>query len=84
MGAAVTLKVGNFWLPPKKGSETYQQQQNFRGDWKLYNAVIDMLEAMNLGFKNGRELTAGKELLGLLSDVLYEVFPTERLKQLES
>ena len=53
MGAAATLKVGNFRLPPKKESEIYQQ--NFREDWKLYSAVIDMLEAMNLGFKNGSE-----------------------------
>ena len=84
MGTAATLKVGNFRLPPKKGSETYQQQQNFQGNLKLYNAVINMLKAMNPGFKTGSELTVGKELVGVLSNVLYEILPTECLKRLES
>ena len=71
-------------LPPKKGSEIYRAQDNFRGDWRLYNAVIYVLDEKGVGFRNGAELTAGKELVGVLTDVFFEILPKERLERLES
>ena len=70
-------------LPAKKGSEAYQSQDNFRSDWRLYNAIIDLLGVERVGFRNGSEQTAGKELVGVLADVLFEVLPAERRKRLE-
>lgn len=55
-------------MPPKKGSEAYQVQDNFCVDWQLINAVIDLLNAKNVGFHNGCELTAGKQLVVALAD----------------
>ena len=69
-------------LPAKKGSEAYQRQDNFRSDWRLYNAIIELLGAENVGFRNGCEQTAGKELVDVLADVLFEVLPKRR-KRLE-
>ena len=46
-------------LPAKKGSEAYQSQDNFRSDWRLYNAIIDLLGVERVGFRNGCEQTAG-------------------------
>ena len=70
-------------LPAKKGSEAYQRQDNFRSDWRLYNNIIDLLGTENVGFRNGCEQTAGKELVGVLADVLFEVLPPDRRKRLE-
>ena len=70
MSAASVVFADNFKLPPKKGSEGYQGQDNFRGDWKLYNDIIDLLQDEEVGFSNGCELTAGKELVSGLWEVL--------------
>ena len=67
--------------PKKKGSEDYQAQANFRGDWKLYNAIIDLLSSNGLGFRKGVEETAGRQLVSALTDVLFVVLPEERLER---
>ena len=71
-------------LPPKKGTDLYQEQENFRSDWKLYNKIIDLLRADEVGFRNGSEMSAGKELIAVLTEVLYEVVPAERRRRLEN
>ena len=70
-------------LPPKKGTDLYQEQENFRSDWKLYK-IIDQLRAEEVGFRNGSEMSAGKELIAVLTEVLYEVVPAERRRRLEN
>ena len=70
-------------LPPKKGSEIYRAQENFRGDWRLYNAIIDLLSGEGFVFRNGAENTAGCQLVATLSDALYQLLPEERLSHLK-
>ena len=50
----------------------------------MYNAVINILGEKGVGFRNGAELTAGKELVGVLTDVFFEILPKERLERQES
>ena len=71
-------------LPPKKGTDLYQEQEDFRSDWKLYNKIIDLLRAEEVGFRDGSEMSAGKELIAVLTQVLYEVAPAERRRRLEN
>ena len=49
---------------------------------RQYPILIDLLGAERVGFRNGCKQTAGKELVGVLADVLFEVLPAERRKRL--
>ena len=49
----------------------------------MYNAVADILGEKGVGFRNGAELTAGTELVGMLSNILFEILPKECLERLE-
>ena len=53
-----------------------------RGNWLLYNALIDMLEGRNLGFIGDTMATSGKEFLDALTTVLFEVLVPDRLERM--
>ena len=36
--------------PLQKGTDVYQEQENFWRDWKLHNNIIDLLSSDKVGF----------------------------------
>ena len=53
---AVTLQGER---PLKKGTDVYQEQENFWRDWKLHNNIIDLLSSDKVGFRtDGSEMSA--------------------------
>ena len=43
----------------KKGTDVYQEQENFWRDWKLHNNIIDLLSSDKVGFRtDGSEMSA--------------------------
>ena len=45
--------------PLQKGTDVYQEQENFWRDWKLHNNKIDLLSSDKVGFRtDGSEMSA--------------------------
>ena len=55
---------------------------NVRGDFRLFNDIVDMLKENQHGFTQGCEKTSGKELVKAICDGLYYILPhLDRFKQ---
>ena len=45
--------------PLQKGTDIYQEQENFWRDWKMHNNIIDLLSSDKVGFRtDGSEMSA--------------------------
>ena len=64
------------WKLPEKHQE--ETGKRIRGDFKLENDIIDWLENLGLGFRNGGEKTVGKDLVHGLRSVLFQLTPARR------
>ena len=65
-------------LPPKKGANIADGQ--LRGDWRLFNALVDVMERRGLGFTAGTAQTSGKKFLEVLTAVLFRfLVPVARI-----
>ena len=67
-------------LPPKKGANIADGQ--LRGDWRLFNALVDVMERRGLGFTAGTAQTSGKKFLEVLTAVLFRFLVPERLERM--
>ena len=73
--------------PLRKGTDVYQEQENFWSDWKLHN-IIDLLSSGKVGFRtDGSEMSAAfwsrKGASQSLAEVLCETVLAERRRRLE-
>ena len=73
-------------LPQKKGvaedeggsaASVSVRPQRLRGDWRLFNDLIDLFASRCLGFSGGVEKTSGKTFMNTLASVLFELLVPE-------
>eukprot|EP00117_Sycon_ciliatum_P036359 scpid84929/ scgid27381/ len=76
MMAASAQQAKQLLLPPKLDED--------RGDWKLQNDFIGMLQDKNLGFASGCEKTVGKQFVRTDCGVLYQLLVDERIARFKN